>query len=151
MSESLARTEIEKLLNEAGAGRLGLSREGVPYVVPLCYVYNGDRIYLHSSGSGRKIDYLRANPRACFQVDRVGELLKSDQPCQFNLAYLSVLAEGEIAEVVDEAEKLAGLKLLTAKYGGAVAADRLKPADLRSVTVLKITLDRLSGRANLVD
>ncbi len=151
MSEAMERNEIEKLLNEATAGRLGLSRDGVPYVVPLCFVYHGDTIYLHSAGRGRKIDSLRANRRACFQVDRVGELVKSEQPCRFNLAYRSVLAEGEISTVENEAEKLAALKLLTAKYGGAGVADLLTAADVRPVTVLKLTVANLSGKANLLE
>jgi len=43
---------------------------GWPYVVPVNYFFDGKDIYIHSL-PGKKLDALRANPRACLQVDEI--------------------------------------------------------------------------------
>nr|HPM26427.1 pyridoxamine 5'-phosphate oxidase family protein [Methanothrix sp.] len=44
----LSKEECSSILSAARYGRLGLAREGRPYVVPMSYVYADGRIYLHS-------------------------------------------------------------------------------------------------------
>ncbi|OPY52320.1 MAG: Pyridoxamine 5'-phosphate oxidase [Methanosaeta sp. PtaU1.Bin060] len=67
----LSREDCESLLSRERYGRLALSLGDVPYIVPMSYVYSGGRIYLHSRGSGRKIELVRKNPRVCFEVDHL--------------------------------------------------------------------------------
>lgn len=67
----LSREECESLLARGRYGRLALSFNDVPYVIPMSYVYSGNRIYLHSRGSGRKVEIVSRNPRVCFEVDQL--------------------------------------------------------------------------------
>ena len=67
----LSDDECIALLSSARYGRLGLSREDQPYVVPMSFVYHEGKIYLHSRGMGRKVQYAAENPRICFQVDHL--------------------------------------------------------------------------------
>ncbi|MEW5784518.1 MAG: pyridoxamine 5'-phosphate oxidase family protein [Bacillota bacterium] len=148
MARPLLPEEIDRMLEQCETGRLGLSRDGIPYVVPLSYWFSENTIYFHGAPRGRKIDYILANARACFLVDRMDELIKSDHPCRFNLNFQSAMAEGEVALVEDEAEKLAALQGLSAKYGGPEVAALLAAGDIQNVAVFKLSIKSKSGRAN---
>jgi nitroimidazol reductase NimA-like FMN-containing flavoprotein (pyridoxamine 5'-phosphate oxidase superfamily) len=65
-----SREEMERILREETLGYLGLSMEGMPYVVPLNYGYVEGKIVFHCALTGKKLDYLRANPQVCFTVGR---------------------------------------------------------------------------------
>ena len=149
MRKPLTEQQVSEVLARASFGRIGLSLKDRPYVLPLCFALRGNALYFHGPPEGRKMDYLRGNPRACFQVDEGVELLKSPDPCLFNVRFRSVLLEGPVAIVEDKAEKLAALKLLAEKYGGTSVAERL-PAGAAAgrVTVCKITVETAAGREN---
>lgn len=119
----LSETEIEAVLNEQEVGYLALTKEGQPYLVPLNYLYSGGKIYFHSRSSGRKVEYIQANPVACFNAVETGPLIPGVNPCLFSYNFSSVLIEGTIEEIGSESEKLAILELLVEKYA--------KTADLR--------------------
>lgn len=57
------------LLEQEPVAHLGLSIAGVPYVTPMSYVLDGDRI-LFRTMAGKKLDALRANPAVCVEVSR---------------------------------------------------------------------------------
>ncbi len=67
----LSREECGSLLSVGRYGRLALSFNDVPYVIPMSYVYSGNRIYLHSRGNGKKVEMATRNPHVCFEVDRL--------------------------------------------------------------------------------
>lgn len=94
MITKLARHEADRVLERGRIGHLGCIVDNGPYVVPINYVYDGKSIYIHSL-PGRKITALRANPRACLQVDEVED--------EFN--WRSVIAFGSYDEIVDADER----------------------------------------------
>jgi len=69
----LSQEQCVDLLSTGRYGRLGLSQDGQPYVVPMSYVFSGGVVFLHSSISGKKLDIARANPRVCFELDELGK------------------------------------------------------------------------------
>lgn len=68
-SRELSATECAALLSTSRYGRLGLSSEGQPYVIPMSYAYSNEKLYLHSRGAGEKLDIAQNNPKVCFEVD----------------------------------------------------------------------------------
>ena len=94
MIEELGLRDAQQLLREKITGHLGCNVEGEPYVVPISYVYEDDCLYIHSL-PGRKIEALRAHPRACLQVDEVTDA--------FN--WRSVIAFGRYEEITDLQEQ----------------------------------------------
>jgi uncharacterized protein len=69
LPRDLSQDECTNLLSAARYGRLALSKDNQPYVVPMSYVYHEGKIYLHSRGRGKKVEYVSDNPRVCFQID----------------------------------------------------------------------------------
>ncbi len=143
----LSEVEIDALLMEAQIGYLALAKEGQPYVVPLNFIYEKGSIYFHCALQGRKIDYIRANPKACFQTGEAGGLISGDNPCSHNYSYRSVIVEGAVEEVVSSAEKEKILRLITAKYATAQMAEgAISPNRINSTGVYRIVPSIVSGK-----
>ncbi len=53
--------------------RIGLSENNYPYIVPINYGYSfNDRklaLYFHCAPEGKKIDIIKKNNNACFEID----------------------------------------------------------------------------------
>lgn len=64
----MSRQECIDLVAENHIARLGCVRDGQPYVVPIQYAFAANRLYGFSM-PGQKIDWMRATPRVCIQMD----------------------------------------------------------------------------------
>ena len=80
--------ECRELLAKASIGRLGCSLDDQPYVVPICMAYEPEYIYFFST-LGKKIEWMRTNPRVCVQIDEING----------RSAWVSVLANGRYQEL----------------------------------------------------
>ena len=100
--------QIMDILDKGKVLHLGLAVDNEPYVVPMNYGYtkeNGKLVmYLHSAVRGKKLDMIRANPKVFFEIDCDLVPFESELPCQYGLAYSSVMGKG-IARIVDDVEE----------------------------------------------
>jgi uncharacterized protein len=62
--------ECREALDKADLGRLACTRDNQPYIVPIFFVMDEDYLYSFSI-AGRKIDWMRENPRVCVEIDSV--------------------------------------------------------------------------------
>jgi nitroimidazol reductase NimA-like FMN-containing flavoprotein (pyridoxamine 5'-phosphate oxidase superfamily) len=139
--------EVEVVLKEAEVGRLGTCVDGRPYVVPLSFAYRDGRILFHGAAEGKKMTDITRNPRVCFEVD-VAELLPSENPCNFNFRYRSVIANGTARVIENEEERIEDLKLIVEKYAPGMG-DRLGVDDMerfKNLAVVEITIDEMVGK-----
>lgn len=143
--------DMEKILERALVGRLGLAADAEPYVVPLNYVYDNGRIYFHTGLEGRKLEIMQKNPRVCFEVDEPLEVVPHEQGCLFTMYYRSVILWGTVRILDDNAEKMTAIKLLLAKYGAGKEYESPPEHALAIVTVCEITVEEMTGKANLPD
>ena len=110
-------TEVEKLLSNALVGRLGTCFNNIPYITPVNYVYDENKIYFHSAHEGRKIENIRHNQQVCFEIDKIISIIPGMRmPGGSTTEYKSVIAFGDIRTVVDTDEKTAALNKLIEKY-----------------------------------
>lgn len=146
-------SDILSILSRCEVARLGLADEGVPYVVPLSFAYQarGERLelYFHCAGDGRKMDMIRRNPLACFEVDGAFRIRKDDRPCGWSAGYESVIGEGRVTVIRDGAEKKKAMDAILLRYGfeGTPVYD---PRMLEETTLLKMEVDRLTGKRKTV-
>ncbi len=132
MMGQLNNDEIETLLKRSFLGRIGCYDGKYTYVVPISYAYDGKYIYCHTY-EGEKIDILRKNPLACFEVEHIPDMAN----------WHTVIAQGVFEELTDPALKLEALQLLN---------DRKLPVFTSRTTILSEewpftseTLSRLGG------
>lgn len=64
----LSREESIELVSSNHIGRLACSRDDQPYIVPIQYAFAANRLYGFSM-PGQKVDWMRANPRVCVEID----------------------------------------------------------------------------------
>ncbi|MFT3824030.1 MAG: pyridoxamine 5'-phosphate oxidase family protein [Chitinophagaceae bacterium] len=69
----LTNDEIEATIKSQLIGRVGCHADGITYVVPMSYAYDGEYVYGHSK-EGMKLDMMRSNPEICFEVDDMADM-----------------------------------------------------------------------------
>jgi uncharacterized protein len=63
--------ECKQLLRRVSFGRLACSLNDQPYIVPVCFAYQQDCLYIFST-AGKKVEWMRQNPKVCLQIDEIG-------------------------------------------------------------------------------
>jgi len=131
----LTRDEIDDLLREQVVARLGCHLDGLTYVVPVIYAYDGEAVYV-ASIEGQKVDMMRANPNVCFEVDTYGPE-----------GWRSVIAQG-VFEELSQAEKPRALELLRERFTrNGVAPSRTPETNGRPSVCFRIAFRDVTGRA----
>ncbi len=138
---------LEDILRRGQVLHLAMCQGGQPYLLPLSYGFRPGRIYLHTGRSGLKLEYLRANPKVCFEVSVDVKIVPGALACAFNCHYLCVLGFGRAVEVTDQEERRLGLLAVTQQYAGP-GDHQLKPESLARACVLRIDIEELSGKRN---
>lgn len=114
-------SQIRAVLNKCTHCRLGLYDGEEVYIVPMNFGWTEENgayaLYFHCASEGRKLDILRQNPKAAFQMDT-----------DFTLR---------------PAEKRLGLAAVMDHTAGA-GAWSFPEASVNRVTVLRLTVEKLS-------
>ena len=112
-------TDEKQILHVLDTGKvlhLGLAVNDEPYVVPMNYGYTYREgkliLYLHSALQGKKLDMIRANSRVFFEIDTDLVPFEGEKPCQYGLAYSSVMGRGTARIVEDVEEKKSAMSVL---------------------------------------
>ena len=78
--------------------------------MPVNFGYDkaGKAFYFHGAAQGRKIDLIRQNGYAGFEMDTDHRLVTADEACGFSFEYSSIVGKGRITMVDDPEEKRHG-------------------------------------------
>ncbi len=142
--------KIEEILKKARVVHLGLVDGDAPYVVPLHYGYileNGRlTLYMHCAGEGRKIDLIRANPKAFIEIETDwAPYSGGDVACRYGAAYSSVMGSGRAHIVTDVEEKVRGLIVLMLTQTGREFQITREQAE--QVSVLRVDVDAFTAKS----
>lgn len=137
--------QIEKILSKAKFLRVALSDSGTPYIVPMAFGYKDNKIYLHCSREGKKIDILYRNSKVAFEADIETEIVTTEDVCKYNVRYRSVVGNGQARFVEDYKEKVEGLTVLSEHYGkkGPFEFEEWK---VNRLCVIKIEIEEMTGK-----
>ena len=140
--------QIKTILDTAKVLHLGLAVDNEPYVVPMNYGYLMEdgklTLYLHSAVLGKKLDMIRANPRVFIEMDCDRIPFEGEKPCQYGLAYASIMGRGTAAIVEDVEEKKMAMSVLMKTQTGKDFAfeDRL----VSMVAVIRIDVSEYTAK-----
>ena len=138
------REVIDAIIRQCLVCRLGLSDGEEPYIVPLCFGYDGEALYFHSASDGRKIDILRKNSRVCFEFDIPEGMREAEEGCRWGIKYRSVIGFGTAEIVDDQEDKKKALGIIMAQYSGK---EYVFPEDIVARTaVIKVVIARITGK-----
>ncbi len=137
--------QIEEILSKAKFLRIALSDSDKPYIIPMAFGYKDNKIYLHCSREGKKIDILNRNPRVAFEADAEAEIITNEDICKYNVRYRSVVGNGQARFVEDYNEKVEGLTILSEHYGkkGPFEFEEWK---VNRLCIIKIEIEEMTGK-----
>lgn len=150
---------INEFLSQSKIGYLGLAEEGVPYVVPLNFVWQQDSIYFHGANEGKKVRIIANNSEACFTVCEDLGTIANPIPANTDTAYFSVMIFGKIEKVEDKQERLTAMQAMLDKYVPGYFKNPLASAHLEKyqsslgskTAVFKLTAQKITGKENKLD
>ena len=121
--------------------------DGYPYAVPVNYVYEGGKIYIHSAKYGYKIDAIRQNDKVCFSTILHAKVIQN----KFTAAYQSSVATGRIHTVTDETERRQILEQYIYKLTPDFVENGMKfvNAAIGKTELLCIEIEQLTGKENM--
>jgi uncharacterized protein len=139
-----------RLLNKAKYGRLATCGDDEqPYITPVNFVLIDEKIYFHCGFKGHKINNLKANYKVCFEVSRLGKLYVAKHAKNFSNRFWSVLVFGKAKQVTNENIKLNILKKIMEKYAPGYDYFPLTMEDIKTVNIIEITIDKISGKVSV--
>ena len=145
-------SEIVDIISRCSVIRLGLSDNGVPYIVPLSFGYKEKdgqiTFFFHSAIEGRKIDIMKSNPHVCFELDNLLNIIQGETPCKWSAEYESVIGYGEISFIDDIEEKKSAMDLIVKKYGYAEVPE-YSPGILARTALYKLSVSEIIGKRNV--
>lgn len=145
--KEMNREEIDQFLMTAKIGRLGVILERGPYVVPMGFAYDGEKVFFHTCCKGTKIEAIEKDPRICFEVD---EALSDATMSK------SVIIFGTAQLIRDEKSMIPYLQKLINKYRVPLGfeeymrkPERDREKELKAVRICLITPMIVTGRKML--
>jgi len=141
------RSSIDAIIRSCKVCRLALSDGRQPYVVPLCFGYDGSHVYFHGAPEGRKIEIIRRNPRACVEFEVVDGIVEGDEACLWGMKYQSAIGFGT-AEILDDPDsRQTALAWIMRQYSDREFAI---PEEAASNTcVIRVRLEQISGKRSV--
>jgi nitroimidazol reductase NimA-like FMN-containing flavoprotein (pyridoxamine 5'-phosphate oxidase superfamily) len=132
--------ECRQILRGTNLGRLACVRYSQPYIVPIYFDYYEDYLYSFAT-KGKKIQWMRTNPRVCVEVDYIVD--------QFN--WTTVVAEGRYEELTkapahEAARKRAHLLFQNRPDWWFPAAGKTLSTLNRVPVIYRIEIESVSGR-----
>ena len=146
--QELTEKEILSVIERNDYGVLSLAgKDGMPYGVPLNYVYEDGCFYFHCAVEGHKLDLIAENEKASFCIVDHSTVI----PETFSTDYISVIAFGTVARITEDAEKRRTLTLLADVLG--IDDEKAKKKEVESaydrVEMLCFRAEQIAGKGSM--
>lgn len=143
------QAKINEIMQACDCLRLALADEGAPYIVPVSfgYVEAEKAFYFHGAKEGRKMELIRKNGAAGFELDCRHALKEADMACGYSYYFQSIIGTGKIRILEDAEEKRKGLLAIMAHYTGREDWD-FPEKTLTATAVLRLDAAEMSCKEN---
>lgn len=135
---------IAQILKGAQFCHVALCDTNRPYCVPMCFAYHDGKILLHSANAGRKIDIIHANPNVCIMIVTGARLVTGERPCEYGMAYESVMIEGT-ASFLSGQKKIQALEKISIRYAAESGAPYTEE-QITGIAVVEVSITSCTGR-----
>ncbi len=140
--------EIDEIIEQADVCRIALSDNNIPYIVTMNFGYRKGKepaLFLHSAVKGKKIEIIKRNNIACFQMSIDHKLVDTHVRCNCGMQYKSVVGMGRIFFVTEKEDKIEALNILMKHHHGH-DQHQFKDAYVNETTMLRLDIDEISGK-----
>jgi len=140
------RKEIDDILKQCKTCFVAMSDNNVPYLLPLNFAMDGDRVILHSAQQGRMWETIRKNPKVCINWILGEELAWQDIQvgCSYRVKSKSVMVEGTAETVDDLEEKERIVRKFMTQYSNLPF--KFNEPAIRNVGILLVKIEKLTAK-----
>jgi nitroimidazol reductase NimA-like FMN-containing flavoprotein (pyridoxamine 5'-phosphate oxidase superfamily) len=142
------REEAYSILEEGFLCHVGFVIEGQPFVIPTSYGRKDDNLYIHGSAASRMLRQMKDSVPVCITVTLLDGLVLARSIFNHSMNYRSVVVLGKASLVIDPAEKLDALRLLSEHVIPGRWADSRQPneKELKATSVLRVPIEEFSAK-----
>jgi nitroimidazol reductase NimA-like FMN-containing flavoprotein (pyridoxamine 5'-phosphate oxidase superfamily) len=142
------RALIHQILDEALVIHVGFIAHHQPFVIPMGFGRDGDRLYIHGATASRMMQNLQQGVEVCVTATLLDGLVIARSLFHHSMNYRSVVLFGRATLVEDEAEKAHALKVLSEHMvpGRWDQARPPSPPEVKATTVLAFPIQRAPPR-----
>lgn len=143
------RETLLAILDEGLVAHVGFTGEdGQPYVIPMAYARQGDRLLLHGSVISRLMQRTAEGVPVCVTVTLLDGLVLARSVFHHSMNYRSAVVLGRAAAIRDRAEKLAALDALVEHLTPGRSAEARGPSEkeLAATEIVAVPLGEASAK-----
>jgi nitroimidazol reductase NimA-like FMN-containing flavoprotein (pyridoxamine 5'-phosphate oxidase superfamily) len=143
---SYEREEAYAILDEGLIAHVGIAVDGQPFVIPMAYGRDGDRLLLHGSVASRLLRSLDTGAPVCVTVTLLDGLVLARSQFHHSMNYRSVVVLGTATRIRDAAAAASGLERIVDHLvpGRTAEARPGNDAELRKTAVLELPIEEAS-------
>jgi nitroimidazol reductase NimA-like FMN-containing flavoprotein (pyridoxamine 5'-phosphate oxidase superfamily) len=140
------RSSANAILDEALIAHVGFSVDEQPFVIPMVFGRDGDRLILHGSVASRLLRALDDGVAVCVTVTLIDALVASRSQFHSSMNYRSVVIIGTAQRIRDLDHARRAMACVVDHALPARSADARPPTDaeLRQTAVLELAIDTAS-------
>ncbi len=141
-------TTVNEILDEALVVHVGFVIDDQPFVIPMGYGRDGDRLYIHGSTASRMLRNLAKGVDICVTATLLDGIVIARSLFHHEMNYRSVVLFGRATLVNSEDEKMHALKILSEQIipGRWEQARKPTPQEVKGTTVLAFPIAEGSAK-----
>jgi nitroimidazol reductase NimA-like FMN-containing flavoprotein (pyridoxamine 5'-phosphate oxidase superfamily) len=142
------RETVYAILDEALICHVGFAIEGKPFVIPMAFGRDGDRLFLHGSVASRLQRNLAGGVEVAVEATILDGLVLARSVFHHSMNYRSVVIFGTARQIVDDEEKMQALRALSEHLAPGRWNETREPSDaeLKATSVLELPLSEASAK-----
>lgn len=140
---------MEEIIKECKSCTVSMADGDEPYCIPMSFVYNDGKVYLHSGKEGKKYDILCRNNRVCIAWSIIMKDVNYQDKeigCSYFMQCKSVLARGRVKFIDDD--DLERKREILDLYMSSFVNYKVKYSDpaVHSVLIWEVDIEEMSGK-----
>ncbi len=141
------RNTIYQVLDAGFVGHVGFAIDQQPFVIPMAYGRQKDRIFLHGATSSRLITSLKTGIPVCMTVTHLDGIVLARSAFHHSMNYRSAVLFGQAREVPPE-EKEDALFIISEQIlkGRWESSRKPNPKELKATSVLEFSIEEASAK-----
>ena len=137
--------ECEKIIANTFQGLLVLANDNEPYAVPINHGYKDGSFYFHCGMTGKKIDFIRKNPRVSYVISKYfGKPEDRMKSMKCHGSWESLIVYGT-AKIIEEREEHRQAFKIFMEYYGNPKFEPSAEAHART-RIIKVTAEKMTAR-----
>jgi nitroimidazol reductase NimA-like FMN-containing flavoprotein (pyridoxamine 5'-phosphate oxidase superfamily) len=139
---------IIQIIDESFLCHIGFTVENQPFVIPVCYGRENNKIFFHGAKGSRMFHALRAGKEICVTISIVDGIVLARSAFNHTINYRSVVIFGKAHELIDPAEKTNALKIITEHIIRGRWNDVRKPTEkeLNATSLFSLEISETSAK-----